>query len=92
MIGALISVAFTSRLYCELVDNLGSVHPDLSTLLVRSLFQTFAVLCLTVTIAILLVHLLGIRRSGRNFHYLNQLVSLRAGMLRCKAIELCPSA
>lgn len=75
LIGALISVAFTSRLYCELVDNLQSVYPELSTLVVRAVFQSFAILCLTVTITILIIHLYGIRFSGRNFFYINHLVS-----------------
>jgi hypothetical protein len=77
LIGALISVGFTSRLYCELVDNLQWIYPELSTLVVRSVFQSFAILCLTITIAILLVHLYGIRFTGRNFFYINQLVRLR---------------
>ncbi len=75
MIGALISVACTSRLYCELADNLQWVYPDLNTLTVRSVFQAFAILCLILTIIILLAHIYGIRYSGKNFFYLNQTVS-----------------
>lgn len=75
LIGALISVAFTSRLYCELVDNLQSIYPELSTLLVRSVFQSFAIFCLTVTIVILLIHIYGLRFTGKTFYYINQLVS-----------------
>ncbi|CAF1558143.1 unnamed protein product [Rotaria magnacalcarata] len=72
LIGALISVAFTSPLYCELADNLKWIYPDLNTLAVRHVFQVFAILCLTVTIIILLAHLYGIRYSGKTFAYLNQ--------------------
>ncbi|CAF1617481.1 unnamed protein product [Adineta ricciae] len=72
LIAALISVAFTSRLYCELADNLQSVYPDLSTVAVRAVFQAFGVLCLTITVIILLAHLYGIRYLGKNFVYLNQ--------------------
>ena len=75
MIGALISVAFTSRLYCELADNLQEVYPDLNTVAVRSVFQSFTILCLILTIIILLAHIYGIRYSGKNFFYLNQIVS-----------------
>lgn len=75
LIGALISVAFTSRLFCELADNLQDVYPDFSTLTVRSVFQAFAVICLLVTIVILLTHIFGIRYTGRYFSYLNQTVS-----------------
>lgn len=74
LIGALISVGFTSRFYCELVDNIQSIHPEFSTLLVRSVFQSFSILCLTVTIVILLVHIYGIRFSVRNYYYINELV------------------
>jgi len=74
LIGALISVGFTSRLYCELVDNIQSIYPELNTLLIRSIFQSFAIFCLTVTITILLIHIYGIRLSGRNYYYINQLV------------------
>jgi len=74
LIGALISVGFTSRLYCELVDNIQSIYPEFSTLLVRSVFQSFSILCLTVTIVILLVHIYGIRFSGKNYYYINELV------------------
>ncbi|CAF0774750.1 unnamed protein product [Adineta steineri] len=72
LIAGLISVAFTSRLYCELADNLQSVYPDLSTVAVRSVFQAFSILCLTTTIVIFLAHLYGLRFLGRNFVYLNQ--------------------
>ncbi|UJR37292.1 hypothetical protein I4U23_030001 [Adineta vaga] len=72
LIAALISVAFTSRLFCELADNLQSVYPDLSTLAIRGVFQAFCVLCLTVTIIILLAHFYGLRYLGRTFLYLNQ--------------------
>jgi hypothetical protein len=75
LIAALISVAFTSRLYCELADNLQEIYPDLNTVVVRSIFQSFAILCLIITIIILLAHIYGMRRSGRNFFYLNQVVS-----------------
>lgn len=75
MIGALISVAFTSRFFCELADNLQAVYPDLNTLAVRSVFQAFTVICLIVTIVILLIHIFGVRYAGRNFFYLNQTVS-----------------
>ncbi len=75
MIGALISVAFTSRLYCELADNLQEIYPDLNTVAVRSIFQSFTLLCLILTIIILLAHIYGIRYSGKNFFYLNQIVS-----------------
>jgi len=73
LIGALISVSFTSRLYCELVDNLGEVYPDLYTTAVRGTFQAFAVLCITVTIVIIIVHIYGARYSGQYFSYLNKL-------------------
>jgi uncharacterized membrane protein required for colicin V production len=75
LIGALISVAFTSRLYCELADNLQEIYPDLNTVAVRSIFQSFTLLCLILTIIILLAHIYGIRYSGKNFFYLNQIVS-----------------
>jgi len=74
LIGALISVAFTSRLYCELVDNLKWIYPQLSTLLVRFVFQSFAIICLIITIIILLAHIYGIRFTGRKFFYINHLV------------------
>lgn len=77
LIVALISVAFTSRPYCELADNLQWVYPDLSTATVRGVFQAFAILCLTVTILILLAHLYGIPNFGKKFSYLNQAVSDR---------------
>ncbi|CAF1114517.1 unnamed protein product [Rotaria sordida] len=73
LIGALISVGFTSRLYCELVDNLQYIYPQLNTLLVRSLFQSFALFCFTITLVILIIHISGIRFSGRNYYYINQL-------------------
>ncbi|CAF3532662.1 unnamed protein product [Rotaria sp. Silwood1] len=73
LIAALISVAFTSRPYSELADNLKWIYPDLSTVAVRYVFQSFAILCLTITIIILLMHIFGIRFSGKNFAYLNQI-------------------
>ncbi|CAF3378398.1 unnamed protein product [Rotaria sp. Silwood2] len=73
LIGALISAAFTSRLYCELVDNSQYIYPQLNTLLVRSLLQSFAIFCCTVTLVILILHISGIRFLGRNFFYINQL-------------------
>ncbi|CAF2672338.1 unnamed protein product [Rotaria sp. Silwood2] len=73
LIAALISVAFTSRLYCELADNFKWIYPDLNTVAVRYVFQSFAMLCLTITIIILLMHIYGIRYSGKNFAYLNQI-------------------
>ena len=60
------------------MDNLQWVYPELSTLLVRSLFQSFAILCLIVTLVILLVHIYGLRYSGKHFVYFNQLVSQSA--------------
>jgi hypothetical protein len=77
LIAALISVAFTSRLYCELADNLQAVYPDLDTFTVRSVFQAFATICLLLTILILLAHIFGIRYFGKRFSYLNQIVSNR---------------
>jgi hypothetical protein len=74
LIGASISVGLTSRLYCELVDNYKSIYPELSTLLIRSILQSFALFCLTVTIVILIIHIYGIRFSGRNYFYINRLV------------------
>ena len=85
MIGALISVAFTSRLFCELADNLQEVYPDLNTLAVRSVFQAFTVICLIVTIVILLIHIFGIRYAGKNFSYLNQTVSESRG----RSVQQC---
>ncbi|CAF1300244.1 unnamed protein product [Rotaria sp. Silwood1] len=76
LIGALISAAFTSRLYCELVDSLKWIYPELNTLLVRTLLQSFAIFCLAITLAILLVHISGIRFLGRNYFYINQLCLL----------------
>ncbi|CAF1219309.1 unnamed protein product [Adineta steineri] len=73
LIGALISIGFTSRLYCELVDNLQWIYPELSTLLVRSTYQAFAIFCFTVTIVILIVHIYGIRFTGRNYSYINRI-------------------
>ncbi|CAF0758079.1 unnamed protein product [Rotaria sordida] len=73
LIAALISVAFTSRSFCELADNLKWVYPDLNTLTVRYVFQSFAILCLTITIIILVMHIYGIRFSGKNFAYLNRI-------------------
>lgn len=75
LIGALISVAFTSSLFCELVDNLQWVYPDLSTVAVRYVFQSFAIVCLILTILILLAHIYGVRYTGRNFNYINQIVN-----------------
>lgn len=73
LIAALISVAFTSRLYCELADNLQAIYPDLNTSAVRSVFQVFATLCLFITIIIFLAHLFGIRYFGKRFYYFNQI-------------------
>ncbi|CAF3188859.1 unnamed protein product [Rotaria socialis] len=72
LIGALISVAFTSSVYCELVDRIQFIYPGLNTALIRYLFQSFAVLCLTFTIIILIVHIYGIRYLGGNYYYTNQ--------------------
>ncbi|CAF2108729.1 unnamed protein product [Rotaria magnacalcarata] len=77
LIGALISVALTSSVYCELVDSMQFIYPGLNTVLIRYLFQYFAVLCLTLTIIILIVHIYGIRYLGENYYYCtNQLCIL----------------
>jgi len=73
LIGALISVGFTSSLYCELVDNQQSIFPEFSTLLVRSVFQSFTIFCLIVTIGIFVVHIYGVRFMGKKFSYINQI-------------------
>lgn len=73
LIAALISVGFTSRLYCELADNLQAIYPELNTLTVRSVFQAFSTICLFLTIIIFLAHLFGIRYFGKRFYYFNQL-------------------
>jgi len=76
LIGAFITIGFTSRSYCELVDNVQWIYPDISTLLIRSVYQAFSIFCFTITIAILIVHIYGIRYSGRNYLYINRLVRI----------------
>jgi hypothetical protein len=76
LIGALISVGFTSRLYCELVDNLQWIYPELNTLYIRAIFQSFAVVCLTVTIIILITNIFALCFWGKNSFYINQLVRI----------------
>jgi ABC-type sugar transport system permease subunit len=65
LIGALISVAFTSPLFCELVDNYRDVYPDFRTLHVRSIYQSVTLICLTISVGIFLAHLCNIRRWWR---------------------------
>ena len=57
-------------------DNLQWIYPDFSTLIVRGVYQTFTIFCLTVTIVILLVHIYGVRFTGRHYTYVNQLVRI----------------
>jgi len=76
VLGALISVSFTSPLYAELVDNQRWIYPELCTAIVRPIFQTFCVICIAITIAIIVVHVGGARFSLMRFPYLNRTCSL----------------
>ncbi|CAF0767478.1 unnamed protein product [Didymodactylos carnosus] len=75
VLGALISVSITSRLFAEYADNQRHIYPDLYTAVVRSVFQAFCIICIALTLAILLIHLYGARFRGPHFSNINRLCS-----------------
>lgn len=74
LIIALICVALTSSFFAEFADNLQWIYPDLSTLSVRGIFQSFALLCLIITIFIFIAHIFAYRSYRNYFLLLNQIV------------------
>lgn len=72
---ALICIELTSYLHCEFIDSLKTIYPNLSTLLIRSIYQSFTIFCLTITLTIFLIHICYVNPlSGRCHLYMNRLV------------------
>lgn len=77
LVGALISVAFTSHLYAELADNVQFVYSDFSTMTFRGIFQSFIFLAIILTILIIAFHLVCLRYAANKFPRLNKIVTDR---------------